>query len=57
LWWNLIGRSQEGIVEAREEREKESDRFGRVDGYPGDRLPAPSLPNARIAPRKNPARR
>ncbi|MFC9729666.1 pirin family protein [Streptomyces roseolus] len=57
MWWNFIGRSHEDIVEAREEWEKASDRFGEVEGYPGDRLPAPALPNARIAPRKNPARR
>ncbi|MFF0427190.1 pirin family protein [Streptomyces sp. NPDC021012] len=57
MWWNFIGRSHEDIAEAREEWEKESDRFGTVDGYPGDRLPAPALPNARIAPRRNPARR
>ncbi|AJF68402.1 pirin family protein [Streptomyces vietnamensis] len=56
MWWNFIGRSHEDIVEAREEWEKASDRFGEVEGYPGDRLPAPALPNARIAPRKNPAR-
>ncbi|MGW3514588.1 pirin family protein [Streptomyces hydrogenans] len=57
MWWNFIGRSHEDIVEAREDWEKASDRFGEVEGYPGDRLPAPALPNARIAPRKNPARR
>ncbi|MFF0473464.1 pirin family protein [Streptomyces sp. NPDC004284] len=57
MWWNFIGRSHEDIVEAREEWEKASDRFGTVDGYPGDRLPAPALPNARIAPRRNPAPR
>ncbi|MER5207785.1 pirin family protein [Streptomyces sp. NPDC002825] len=57
MWWNFIGRSHEDIVEAREDWEKASDRFGEVAGYPGDRLPAPTLPNARIAPRKNPARR
>ncbi|MFI2733682.1 pirin family protein [Streptomyces sp. NPDC018711] len=57
MWWNFIGRSHEDIAEAREEWEKESDRFGTVDGYPGDRLPAPALPNARITPRRNPARR
>ncbi|MFF7775101.1 pirin family protein [Streptomyces tanashiensis] len=57
MWWNFIGRSHEDIAEAREEWEKASDRFGEVEGYPGDRLPAPALPNARIAPRGNPARR
>ncbi|CAM5291748.1 pirin family protein [Streptomyces tanashiensis] len=57
MWWNFIGRSHEEIAEAREEWEKASDRFGSVEGYPGDRLPAPALPNARIAPRRNPAHR
>ncbi|MFJ7956870.1 pirin family protein [Streptomyces sp. NPDC096319] len=56
MWWNFIGRSHEDIVEARREWEEASERFGTVEGYPGDRLPAPALPNARIAPRKNPSR-
>ncbi|WP_405682301.1 pirin family protein [Streptomyces sp. NBC_00057] len=55
MWWNFIGRSHQDIVEAREEWERASDRFGSVDGYPGDRLTAPALPNAVIAPRKNPS--
>ncbi|MGW2407954.1 pirin family protein [Streptomyces sp. NPDC001739] len=54
MWWNFIGRSHEDIVEARQAWESASDRFGSVDGYDGDRLPAPALPNATIAPRKNP---
>ncbi|MGA5097049.1 hypothetical protein ACPCAC_06740 [Streptomyces lavendulocolor] len=41
LWSNFIGRSHEGIVEARDEWEKASFRFGEVDGCPGDRLLAP----------------
>ncbi|MFE0647041.1 pirin family protein [Streptomyces sp. NPDC059534] len=57
MWWNFIGRDHQDIVEAREEWERSSDRFGHVDGYPGDRLPAPALPNAVITPRGNPARR
>ncbi|MGW2225011.1 pirin family protein [Streptomyces formicae] len=56
MWWNFIGRSHEDIVEARQAWEAASDRFGEVEGYPGARLPAPALPNATIAPRKNPAR-
>ncbi len=52
-----MGRSHEDIVRAREEWESASERFGAVEGYPGDRLPAPSLPHATIAPRKNPPRR
>ncbi|AOP49034.1 pirin family protein [Streptomyces lydicus] len=54
MWWNFIGRSHEDIVEARQAWESASDRFGSVDGYDGDRLPAPALPNATITPRKNP---
>jgi hypothetical protein len=56
MWWNFIGRSHEDIVEAREAWQNASDRFGSVDGYAGDRLPAPALPNATIAPRNNPTR-
>ncbi|MFD5871388.1 pirin family protein [Streptomyces sp. NPDC060322] len=56
MWWNFVGRSHQDIVEAREDWEAASDRFGRVDGYPGDRIPAPALPNAALAPRGNPTR-
>ncbi|MEU6014812.1 pirin family protein [Streptomyces sp. NPDC047515] len=56
MWWNFIGRSHEDIVEARKAWQNASDRFGEVDGYDGDPLPAPALPNATIAPRKNPTR-
>ncbi|MGW8399586.1 pirin family protein [Streptomyces lydicus] len=56
MWWNFIGRSNEDIVEARQAWENASDRFGSVDGYDGDALPAPALPHATIAPRKNPTR-
>ncbi|GHB71264.1 hypothetical protein GCM10010377_72270 [Streptomyces viridiviolaceus] len=54
MWWNFIGRSHEDIAEARQAWQDGSDRFGDVDGYDGDCLPAPALPNATIAPRKNP---
>ncbi|MEU9464657.1 pirin family protein [Streptomyces sp. NPDC048312] len=56
MWWNFIGRSHEDIVRAREDWESASERFGAVGGYPGDRLPAPTLPNATIQPRGNPSR-
>ncbi|MFE2876351.1 pirin family protein [Streptomyces roseus] len=55
MWWNFVGRSHQDIVRAREEWERASDRFGTVEGYSGDRLPAPALPNAVLAPRKNPS--
>nr|WP_240981299.1 pirin family protein [Streptomyces sp. N502] len=56
MWWNFIGRSHEDIVRARDEWDQADERFGAVEGYPGDRLPAPALPNATIRPRHNPAR-
>ena len=56
MWWNFVGRSHEDIVTFRDDWQNESDRFGKVEGYPGTpaRLPAPTLPNAQIKPRRNP---
>lgn len=53
MWWNFVGRSHEEIVAYRDAWQSESDRFGRVEGYVGAlrRLPAPTLPNARIKSR------
>jgi redox-sensitive bicupin YhaK (pirin superfamily) len=53
MWWNFVGRSHEDIVAYREQWQEHADRFGEVAGYVGkvDRLPAPTLPNARIRPR------
>ncbi|MEU6387861.1 pirin family protein [Streptomyces sp. NPDC046939] len=56
MWWNFIGRTHQDIAEARQEWQDASARFGAVEGYPGDRLPAPALPHATITPRKNPTR-
>ncbi|MCN9241070.1 pirin family protein [Streptomyces sp. RY43-2] len=56
MWWNFIGRSHEDIARARDDWQNSSDRFGAVEGYEGDRLPAPALPNAVIRPRRNPPR-
>ncbi|MDO5032336.1 pirin family protein [Corynebacterium sp.] len=66
MWWNFIARSDEEIRALREEWNERTERFGKVEGYVGkggpDRnaqgmawLPAPTLPNAVIRPRKNPA--
>ncbi|PJN21427.1 pirin family protein [Kitasatospora sp. CB02891] len=52
MWWNFIGRSSEEIVQARIDWEK-GVRFGEVQGYPGDRLPAPELPNVALKARGN----
>ncbi|MFD9687228.1 pirin family protein [Kitasatospora sp. NPDC059088] len=55
MWWNFIGRSHEDITRAREEwmSSAEPARFGAVEGYPGDRLPAPELPGTPLKPRGN----
>ncbi|WP_316528882.1 pirin family protein [Kitasatospora brasiliensis] len=53
MWWNFIGRTHEDIVQAREEWQAAADRFGAVEGYPGDRLPAPELPGLPLKPRGN----
>lgn len=53
MWWNLIGRTHEEVVAAREEYELHSERFGEVEGYQGPepRIPAPPLPTVRLRPR------
>lgn len=56
MWWNFVGRDHGDIVAARQAWEAGSDRFGTVQGYPGDRLPAPALPAVTIRPRRNPPR-
>lgn len=53
MWWNFIGRSHEEIVQARDAWAA-GDRFGSVEGYDGDPLPAPELPNVPLKPRRNP---
>lgn len=55
MWWNFVGRTHDEIAAFREEWQAEGDRFGRVEGYPGARLPAPPLPGGRLRPRGNPA--
>ena len=54
MWWNFVGRSHDEIVRFRDAWQRESDQFGRVDGYVGDpiRLPAPELPKTRLTPRR-----
>jgi quercetin 2,3-dioxygenase len=51
MWWNFVGRDHDEIAAAREEWMRADRRFGTVHGYPGDPLPAPALPNARLRPR------
>ena len=44
MWWNFVGRTGEEIVDYAEQWNAESDRFGAVVGYDGNRLEAPPLP-------------
>ena len=51
LWWNFVCRTSEEVVQAREDWEAASTRFGEVLGYPGPRVPAPPLVAGRLMPR------
>jgi len=56
MWWNFVGRSHDEIVEQRAEWNGDGvgfvpPRFGRVEGFPGDRLLAPPMPTTRLKPR------
>ena len=50
MFWNWIGRSQEEIVQARQDWMTGS-RFGEVKGYDGAPLAAPELPPVALKPR------
>ncbi|WP_149179696.1 pirin family protein [Streptomyces sp. TRM49041] len=50
MWWNLIGRTHDEIAQAREDWMRGT-RFGKVEGYAGDPLPAPELPPGPLKPR------
>ncbi|MGC0314871.1 pirin family protein [Kitasatospora acidiphila] len=52
MWWNFIAGDSSEIVQAREDWEK-GVRFGEVQGYDGERLPAPELPKVALKPRGN----
>jgi redox-sensitive bicupin YhaK (pirin superfamily) len=51
MWWNFIGRSHEDVVRARQEWMETTGRFGRVEGFDGEPLPAPGMPTTRLRPR------
>ncbi|MGH3257260.1 MAG: pirin family protein [Streptosporangiaceae bacterium] len=49
MWWNFVARTGEEIAQARDDWA--AGRFAEVRGYPGDPLPAPSLPSVPLKPR------
>ncbi len=56
MWWNLIGRSHDEIVEQRDAWNGTGidfvpPRYGHVADFPGPRLLAPPLPSTRLKPR------
>jgi redox-sensitive bicupin YhaK (pirin superfamily) len=51
MWWNFIGRSHEEIVEMRTAWESKSDLYPEFTDLIGGRIPAPQMPNLRLAPR------
>jgi redox-sensitive bicupin YhaK (pirin superfamily) len=51
MWWNFVGSSHDDVAAARDDWEAADARFGSVDGYPGGRLAAPTLPNSRLQAR------
>jgi redox-sensitive bicupin YhaK (pirin superfamily) len=59
MWWNLVGRSHDDIVDYRALWEGADERFGTVHGYRGTpaRLPAPPLPTTPLRPRPGPNRK
>jgi redox-sensitive bicupin YhaK (pirin superfamily) len=57
MWWNFVGRTHDEIEAFRAQWQDQDERFGEVTGYPGTRLPAPTLPNGKLRPRRNPSQR
>jgi quercetin 2,3-dioxygenase len=52
MWWNFIGRTHDEVVASRREwNDGGAQRFGTVQGFDGDRLTAPPLPNVQLKPR------
>jgi quercetin 2,3-dioxygenase len=50
MWWNFVGRGHDEVAEFRADWAAHR-RFGAVDGYAGDRLPAPEMPTVRLKAR------
>lgn len=52
MWWNFAARSHDEIVQARDDWEAGSARFGHVVGHGDERIPAPPIPPIRLMPRR-----
>lgn len=52
MWWNFVARTHEEIVDAREDWERGSTRFGHVVGHGAERIPAPPMPGVRLKGRQ-----
>lgn len=53
MWWNFIARSHDEIVTMRQAWQNGSSRFPAFEDRLGERIPAPMMPNVRLAPRAN----
>lgn len=51
MWWNFVARTHGEIVQARNDWESGSERFGRVEGHGDQLIPAPPLPPVILKPR------
>ncbi|WP_308206605.1 pirin family protein [Paractinoplanes hotanensis] len=51
MWWNLVARDHDEIVQMRADWADQTPRFGEVRGYDGPPLPAPPMPISRLVPR------
>ena len=51
MWWNFVGTDHESVAEARADWDA-GRRFGRVEGFDGDPMPAPQLPGVRLVARR-----
>lgn len=51
MWWNFVARTHDEIVQARNDWESGSERFGRVEGHGDKLIPAPPLPPVILKPR------
>jgi redox-sensitive bicupin YhaK (pirin superfamily) len=50
MWWNFVGRSHDEVADFRADWAAQR-RFGIVEGYAGERLPAPEMPTVRLKAR------